>query len=282
MPSSQKKKIILITGATSGIGKATAISLAKKGHHIITHGRLPHRTEAALHDIPQASGFQGKVSAYTCDLSSMQQIRDFAEQVKSEVPRIDVLINNAGIWTQERAVSEDGFEMMLAVNHLAPFLLTGLLLDKVKESKKGRIINLSSGAHRQGKVPFEDMQAEAKFAPFKVYANTKLMNILFSRHLAEKLKTEEISVNSVHPGMVASRFTRDAPQWINLAFKMFALSSMKGAETPVYLASNRKVGAITGEYFVKKKVAKPSALSQDPDLAARLWEWSEKAVGLEY
>lgn len=276
-----EKKTILITGATTGIGKATAIALAKQGHHIITHGRNPARTQVALHDIPQAAG-RGQVSAFTCDLSSLDSVRSFAATVNQQFPQIDLLINNAGVMTNERKLSEDGFEMMVAVNHLAHFLLTGLLLDKIKAAPQGRIINLSSAVHTQGVVNFEDMRSDKKFSAFKVYGNSKLMNILFTRQLAAKLSDTPITVNALHPGVIGSDFARDLPGWMSWAFKVFAKSPESGAKTSLFLATDPTGGKVTGEYFVDSKVAKSSALSKDMELAERLWAWSEDAVGLQY
>lgn len=274
-------KCILITGATSGIGKAAALQFALQGHKVLFNSRNPMRGEKVRDELISASG-NDQIFTIPADLSSFHQIRAFAEGVEKKMPVIDVLINNAGMFASEQRLTEDEFEEMLAVNHLAPFLLTGLLLDNLKQSEAARIINVSSGAHKNGKIYFDDMNGEKEFKPFKRYGDTKLMNVLFSNHLAKKLVDTPITVNSLHPGVVATNVAREFPAWAKKLFAWLSLSPEKGARTTVYLATEAEGGKVTGEYFVKSKIAKTSALAKDADLAERLWRWSEEATDIQY
>ncbi|MEM6344758.1 MAG: SDR family oxidoreductase [Bacteroidota bacterium] len=274
-------KNILITGATSGIGKAAALQLAKQGHKILFNSRNPMRGEKVRDELISASG-NDQIFTLPADLASFQQIKAFAEGVQKKMPTIDVLINNAGMFASEVRLTEDEFEEMLAVNHLAPFLLTGLLLDNLKQSTAARIINVSSAAHRNGNVYFDDMNGEKEFKPFRRYGDTKLMNILFTRHLAKRLAETSITVNSLHPGVVSTNVAREFPAWARKLFEWLSMSPEKGARTTVYLATQAEGGEVSGEYFVKSKLAKLSANAKDMNLAARLWQWSEEATGFSY
>ncbi|MFK7924791.1 MAG: SDR family oxidoreductase [Bacteroidia bacterium] len=275
------QKSILITGATSGIGKAAALQLALQGHNILFNSRNPMRGEKVREELISASG-NSQITTLPANLASFQQIKAFAKGVQKKMPVIDVLINNAGMFASEQRLTEDDYEETLAVNHLAPFLLTGLLLDNLKKSPAARIINVSSGAHKNGKVYFDDMNGEKEFKPFKRYGDTKLMNVLFSRHLAQKLADTDITVNSLHPGVVGTNVAREFPAWARMLFDWLSLSPEKGAQTTVYLATKPEGGKVSGEYFYKSKIAKTSALAKDDELAAKLWQWSEEATGISY
>ncbi|MEL7535076.1 MAG: SDR family oxidoreductase [Bacteroidota bacterium] len=275
------QKNILITGATSGIGKAAALELAKQGHKILFNSRNPMKGEKVRDELISASG-NAQISMLPADLASFQQIKAFAEGVQKKMPVIDVLINNAGIFASKQRLTENEFEEMLAVNHLAPFLLTGLLLDNLKQSDAARIINVASTVHKSGDIQFDDMNAEKEFKALKRYGDSKLMNILFTRHLAKKLSDTPIAVNSLHPGMVGTNVAREFPAWLRAIFSWFSISPEKGAQTTIYLATQAEGGEISGEYFEKSKISKTSASAKDPELAARLWEWSEEATGISY
>ncbi len=275
------QKNILITGATSGIGKAAALELAKQGHKILFNSRNPMRGEKVRDELISASG-NDQISMLPADLASFKQIKAFAEGAQKKMPVIDVLINNAGMFANKQRLTEDEFDEMLAVNHLAPFLLTGLLLDNLEQSEAARIINVASTVHKSGNIHFDDMNGEKEYKPLKRYGDSKLMNILFTRHLAKKLADTPITVNSLHPGMVGTNVAREFPAWLRTIFDWFAISPEKGAKTTIYLATQAEGGEISGEYFEKSKISKTSATAKDADLAARLWAWSEEATGISY
>ena len=268
-------KTVLITGATSGIGNQTALELAKKGASLILSSRDMQRGKEVKRELVKGSG-KDDIIVYPCDFASLKSISDFAKEVAKNHEKIDVLINNAGVWEPNRKLSLDGYELTFAVNHLAPFYLTSLLLDKVKSADQGRIINVSSALHNRGIVDLKDLQSENSYDSMQVYSNTKLMNILFTRSLHEKLKNSSVTVNAVHPGFISTNLARKYNFLIKLFISIFGKNKKKGAETSVFLASDESVATISGEYFVKKKVAQASASSADMTLAKKLWEVSEQ------
>ncbi|MDD5569933.1 MAG: SDR family oxidoreductase [Bacteroidales bacterium] len=275
-----KDRIILITGATSGIGRATAMALAKMQATIVLVARDKNKAIKTVEEIKSESK-NPNVEYLICDLSSLASVRQLAAEFKSKYNRLDVLINNAGMILSTKEKTIDGFEKTFAVCHLAHFLLTGLLLDVIKSSKSSRIINVSSVAHILGHMDFDDLMLEKKYTSTKSYGQAKLANILFTKKLAEKLKGTGVTVNSVHPGGVNTNFNRDLKGFYKFAWsslKYFLLSPEKGAETSIYLASSTEVESVTGEYFIKKKVRKSSAESCNPEIAEKLWEISEKLV----
>lgn len=281
---SMKEKTILITGASSGIGKATALKLAKLGAHIILMARNQERGKAAVNEIKNDS-MNPNIDLAICDLGSFSSIRAFSEQFHQKYDRLDVLINNAGLINKHREVTSDGFEQQFGINYLGHFLLTHLLLDLLKKSAPSRIINISSLAHRFGRIHLEDLQLEEGYGPFKAYAQSKLANVLFTRTLAEKLNGDGVTVNVVHPGTVSTRFgfNRNTykPTVLNRLMKLVSLSKEKGANTPVYLATHPAIEKITGQYFARKKIKKPGKDSRDPELAQKLWKISSQLTGLE-
>ncbi len=213
------------------------------------------------------------------DLSDQRQIRNFAEQVNKTYPKIDILINNAGAYFLKRFESVDGYEMSFALNHLNYFLLTRLLIENLVRSRSARIINVSSIAHKRGTINFDDIHFKKHYNGFNAYAQSKLANILFTKSLANRLKDKNITVNTLHPGNVASNFGRNnglIRYWAKRLIKRNFISTSKGAETVIYLASSDEVTGVSGEYFVDKMIAASSALSNDEKLQERLWEFSEE------
>ncbi|MCK9612550.1 MAG: SDR family NAD(P)-dependent oxidoreductase [Bacteroidales bacterium] len=274
-----KDKICLITGATSGIGKATALALAKKNAHII----ITYRNETIANELKDLIfAITGrKIKMYYCDFSSFVSIRKCAEQILSQHEQINVLINNAGIWESKRKLSEDKIELNFAVNYLAPFLFTNLLLDIIKKSAPARIINVSSGAHRKAEIHFKDLEFSRDFSGYKAYGQSKLANILFTKMLSEKLSGIGVTVNCVHPGVVSTGIFKNMNRIAIAILKPFLFSPEKGAETSVYLASSDDVSHISGKYFSKKKVVLSSAESNDMKKAEKLWEISSEYTGLK-
>ena len=273
-----KGKIILITGATSGIGKETAIGLAREGATIVFTSRDRGRGLTARDEIARLSGSKA-VQFMMCDLASLESIRAFAKDFKKVYDRLDVLMNNAGVWDFKRRESKDGIENIFATNYLAPFLLTNLLLDLLKKSRPSRIVNVSSGLHR-GTIHFDDIEFKRSFFSTAAYSQSKLALILFTRLLAEKLRGTGVTANAVHPGFISTNLGRDAGLFFMYSFKLFGRNPKKGAETPIYLASSPDVEGITGEYFHNCRVEKASCQSRDMDMAAKLWDLSVKYVGL--
>lgn len=272
-------KTIIITGATSGVGKETAISLAGQNALLILPVRNLKKGEKVKSEIEVESGNTG-IYLMECDLASFDSIRNFAGEFKKRFKHLHVLINNAGIWETERKESEDGIELTFAVNHLAPFLLTSLLLDAMRNSSPARIINVSSEAHRVVKMDFTDPEGKKKFSGFKAYGRSKLANILFTRSLSAMLDENEVTANSLHPGGVATNLYEKMNPVFRWIAKIFMISPRKGAETPVYLASSPEVDGISGEYFKNRKITKPSSGARDDRSAERLWELSIKYTGI--
>ncbi|HEY8364557.1 MAG TPA: SDR family oxidoreductase [Haloplasmataceae bacterium] len=275
------QKTILITGASSGIGKACAMELAKKKHRIIILCRNELRGKEALSEIRILSG-NNQVNLMLCDLSSFDDIKRFVKEFKQNYKELDILINNAGTMNYQRKVSIDGFELHLHVNYLAPFLLTNLLLDII--NPQGRIINVSSVAHKIGKIDFNNMNLINHFSMLRAYSQSKLALTLFTFELARRLETRNITVNCLHPGVIISnlgvykekRFIR----FMTNCFKWFFSSYEKGAETICYLADSLETKNLTGKYFVNKKIAKPAKITQDKELAKRLWNYTWEILKL--
>ncbi|HME54442.1 MAG TPA: SDR family oxidoreductase [Candidatus Lokiarchaeia archaeon] len=271
-------KIVLITGATSGIGNATAIELARQGATLILTTRDDARGAATKEEITQLTG-NANIEVLHCDLASFTSIRAFTEEFKEKHDHLDVLINNAGTWDFKRRESADGIENIFAVNFLAPFLMTNLLLDLLQASAPARIINITSGLH-SGTIHFEDIEFKRKFSGFKAYSQSKLALILFTRILAKKLEGTGVVVNCVHPGLNRTDLGRDSGRVTRWMFQHMGQDPQKGAETAVYLASDPAADTVTSEYFVKKQVKKSSKTSYDMAIAQKLWEVAAKYVGL--
>jgi retinol dehydrogenase-12 len=278
-------KICLVTGATRGIGLAASKALASLGATVVLVGRDVGRIESSLASVRQAVP-DAKVESVRADFTSLQEVRALAEAFKARHSRLDVLVNNAGLILHERQVTKDGFEAMFGINHLAPFLLTHLLLDVLKASAPARVVNVASEAHRFyfPKLDFSDLQSERGFNMLRVYGTSKLANILFTQALARRLKGTQVTANVFHPGVVRSGFGHNTQGWMNFvvnAFGMFFISAESGARTLVYLASSPEVEGVSGQYFIRGRPRKPSRTARDEQLAERLWQVSEELTGVK-
>jgi NAD(P)-dependent dehydrogenase (short-subunit alcohol dehydrogenase family) len=270
---------VIITGATGGIGLAAAQELARRGALLSIVARSEARAAGAVAQIKAAGGPATEVEVIYADLSSQASIRKLATEIVARHPKIDVLANNAGAVNSSRRLTEDGFELTWAVNHLAPFLLTNLLLERIRESAPARIITTSSGAHHGAQIPFDDVNAERGYRAggFSRYGQTKLANILFTTELARRLEGTGVTANCFHPGFVASGFNRNNGAFMAFGMTLarpFARSTTKGADTLVWLADQAEVSSETGGYFANRKRKLPSGAAQDAAAALRLWELS--------
>jgi len=268
-----KDKICLVTGANSGIGKATALGLAKMGANVVMVCRDRTRGEEARTEIKAASN----------NLSSQASVRQLAQDFQEKYQLLHVLVNNAGVAPMKRSLTVDGLETTFAVNHLAPFLLTNLLLDVLKASGPSRIVNVSSSAHTRTKMDFDDLQGQKNFSMFRTYSQSKLANVLFTYELDRKLKGTGVAVNALHPGVVRTNLGRDMAGIVRLGFLamgLFIRTPEQGAVTCVYLASSPEVEGVTGKYFVNKREVASSRESYDEAVARRLWEVSEQLTQL--
>jgi NAD(P)-dependent dehydrogenase (short-subunit alcohol dehydrogenase family) len=277
-----KDKICIVTGANSGIGKATAKELALQGATVILVCRNKEKGTLALQEI-KALSKNDSVELLIADLSSQKEIRLLADKIRKKYPKIHVLINNAGAVHDKRTETVDKIETTFATNHLAYFLLTSLLLDNLKSAPKARIINLASEAQRTGKINFDDLNLKSDFSAIKSYSQSKLANVIFTYELARRLKDTNVTANCVHPGLVRTNFGKDLNgvfKGIIVLMKPFMRKSEKGAETVVWLASSPNVEGITGKYFTDKKEIKSNEMSYDPEVAKQLWLVSEKMTGL--
>ncbi|MGA9114925.1 MAG: SDR family oxidoreductase [Candidatus Dormiibacterota bacterium] len=277
-------KRVIITGATGGIGLAAACELARRGARLSIVARSESRASAAVTRITAAGGAGTEVQVLNADLSSQASVRTLAAEILAGQPRIDVLINNAGAIYGSRQLTVDGLELTWAVNHLAPFLLTNLVLERIRASAPARIITTSSGAHHGAQVPFDDMNAESGYRGrgFGRYGETKLGNILFTVELARRLEGMGVTANCFHPGFVASGFNRNNGGLMAFGMSLarpFARSPEKGADTLVWLADSADVSAESGGYFANRQRRTPSAAAQDLTAARRLWEVSEEQTG---
>jgi retinol dehydrogenase 12 len=271
--------VCIVTGATSGIGKETALELARQGATMVLAVRNTTLGESVKQEIIQATG-NANIDVMACDAASFASIMAFASAFKTKYDRLNILVNNAGIMERTRKVSRDGIELTFAVNHLAPFLLTKLLLPTLKASAPSRIVNVSSDAHRSAVINFDDLEAKQQFSFFRVYGQSKLANILFTRQLASLLQGTGVTANALHPGVVATKLFDLIPAFVRGVAKMFMLTPAQGAETSVYLASSPEVANVTGKYFSKKKIAPISDAAQNADTAERLWQVSEEYVSI--
>ncbi len=277
-------KVCMITGATSGIGKAAAIALASCNPTLFLVARSPERAKRSVEEIAEASG-NTKIETLIGDFASLQDIRRVAAEFLATGQPLHILFNNAGVVMLNREETVDGFETTFAVNHLGYFLLTNLLLDRIRESAPARIVNTASGAHAYsgGRLDFDDLQSSKSFSSMKVYAKSKLANILFTRTLGQKLDGSGVTVNCFHPGLVGSNLAVNnglLAKLMVLALRPIARTNEKGAETGVYLCLSPKVEDKTGLYFYDKKPKWPKSYAQNDKDAARLWEESLKLTGL--
>jgi NAD(P)-dependent dehydrogenase (short-subunit alcohol dehydrogenase family) len=272
-------KTVLITGANQGIGKASAIALGKLGAKLVLVCRNREKAEAAIAEIEKA-GAQN-VELIVADLASQADVRRVAREFKAKHDRLDVLLNNAGVLVTSRRTTVDGIEETLAINHLAYFLLSKLLLDVLEASAPARIVNVSSEAHRSGTMHWDDLQFEKGYSSFQAYGQSKLCNILFTRELARRVDPKKVTVNCLHPGVVASGFGQTYGGFMSALIKVahiFMINTEKGAKTQVWLASSPDVAGVTGKYFDKCREKRPTEEAMNDDAARRLWELSEKLV----
>src|SRR5262245_57965910 len=279
---SMQDKICLVTGATSGIGRVTAQALAQQGATVVLVGRNPERTAATVSRLQQETG-NPHVEYLLADLSAQAQVRQLAAEFQRRFARLDVLLNNAGAFFSQRHVSVDGIEMTLALNHLAYFLLTHLLLDTLKATPAARLVNVSSDAHRKAQFDFADPQGAQRYRGWRAYCQSKLANLLFTYELARRLAGTGVTANAVHPGFVATGFGHNNRGLITLGVwiaQFTALSPEQGAETLIYLATSPEVAGVTGAYFVKKRSVESSVASYDQAVAQRLWQLSTELTGL--
>ena len=276
----------MVTGATSGIGAATSLALAQQGATMIVVGRNQKKTKQTVNKIIATTG-NSLVDYLLADLSSQKDIHQLSKQFKNRYQRLDVLINNAGAKFVKRQETVDGYEMSFALNHLAYFLLTNLLLDLLKESGEGRIINVASGAHGGcSGINFDDLQSEKGFIGKQAYAQSKLANILFTYELSRRLERTGVTVNALHPGGVATNFCKNNG-WISWLKHVTAhllagdlVGPAEGAKTSIYLATSQEVEGVSGKYFSNQKPVRSSAASYDKEAAKRLWDVSLELTGL--
>ena len=286
--STMQNQFVLVTGATSGIGKETATTLAQLGAHVVLLARNAEKAEATQREIQAAAG-HNRVDVLLADLADLGQVRRAAAEFNARYPRLDVLVNNAGLlFGAEREVSPDGNELGLATNHLGPFLLTSLLFDKLKASPAARVVNVASAAYKMARPDLADVQSARRYGPMQVYGNTKLYNIMFTQELARRLRAHgiaNVTTNAVHPGVVASNFGSSGGGWMSTAVQLmrpFMLSVAKGAETSIYLAADPAIGQTSGGYFTRKKARPVRHAFNTPAHARQLWELSEQLTETQF
>ncbi|OLE91205.1 MAG: short-chain dehydrogenase [Crenarchaeota archaeon 13_1_20CM_2_51_8] len=274
-------KTCLITGGNSGIGKATALGLARMGANVVVVSRSKEKGEAALNEIIAKSGNQN-VELMLADMSSQDSIRRLASDFKAGHEKLHLLVNNAGVYLTRRTTTVDGLESTFATNHLGPFLLTNLLLDLLKASAPSRIVNVTSDAHNGAKVNFEDLQGEKEFSGWQAYGQSKLAMILFTHELSKMLEGTGVTVNSAHPGVVRTNFANNNGL-VTFGFRLmrpFFLSPATAAKRILYVATSPDLEGVTGEYFTKMRAVKSSQESYEDDSAKRLWQMSEQLTKL--
>ena len=282
-PAGMSGKTCIVTGANSGIGKETALGLARMGAHVVMVCRNAEKGKAALEEIRRESG-SSQVDLLIADMSSQASVRALAEQIRQKYSRLDVLVNNAGGGAGAGTLSADGIEMTIATNHLGAALLTLLLLDLLKASAPARIVNVSSEAQRRARLDMNNLPFERqKYGGFTAYGHSKLLMNAFTFELARRLEGTGVTANCLHPGVVATNiWGANPPLILKLVIalvKPFMLNSKEGAVVSLYLATSPDVAQVTGQYFVKSKPAKPNPLSQDPKFMAQAWLWTEKMIG---
>lgn len=276
-------KVCLVTGATNGIGKETVLALAGLGATVILVGRNAARCSATVEEIKQKTG-STTIEAMTADLSLMADVRRLAEQVKAKYQRLHVLLNNAGAIFMGRQVTSEGYEMTFALNHLNYFLLTNLLLETLKASAPARIVNVSSDAHKGEHLDFADLQSEKGYFGFTAYGRSKLANVVFTYELSRRLAGTNVTANVLHPGFVRSGFGHNNNPLVKIGIgiaQLVAISPVRGAQTPIYLASSPEVEGVTGKYWEKNQAVPSSKQSYDESTWTRLWDISEQITQLK-
>ena len=276
-------KTVLVTGGTGGIGRATAEGLARLGARVAVTGRDIARTQAAAAEIAAATA-NPAVDAFAADLSVQAGVRRLARDVLDACPRLDVLVNNAGGFWARRHLTADGLEYTFALNHLAPFLLTNLLLDQLTASAPARIVTVSSGAQALGKIDFDDLQGERAYSGQRAYNQSKLANVMFTYELARRLAGTGVTATVLHPGVTRTAFGTEDPtammRTMTLIARPFMKTPQQGAATPIYLASSPEAEGVTGQYFANRRPKKSGKPSYDTAAAARLWQVSARLAGL--
>ena len=269
-------RVVVVTGANTGIGKAAALALARRGAHVVLVCRSEERGRQALAEVRSAA-VDGGADLVAIDLASLAAVRAGAAEILARHARIHALVNNAGMVSMQRQVSADGYELTFAVNQLAPFLLTELLLPRLTASAPARIVNVASEAHRRCQMRWDDVLLERSYSAVFAYAQSKLANILFTRELARRIAGSGVTANAVHPGVVATDLVRRAPLPVRWGFRLFGLTVEKGAQGPVMLAED--TSGVSGRYFKRTREATPSAAARDDAAAARLWALCEQLTG---
>lgn len=266
------QRVILVTGATDGIGRQTALELLRRGAYVFVHGRNAAKASKVAEELAKESG-SAAVTPVFADLSSMAEVRRLAKDLDGSIERLDVLINNAGVFLHERQTTVDGHEVTFAVNHLAPFLLTHLLLPKLRRSEQGRIVTVSSIAHSRGRIDFDDLKSEKYFHGYTAYATSKLANVLFAYDMARRLKNSPMTSNALHPGVITTKL-------LKTGFGTTGASLARGAATSVKVAMDPALQTTTGKYFADEREQTSSSTSHDLQLQQRLYEVSCELVGV--
>ena len=275
------QRVAVVTGASSGIGLHTALGLARAGMRVVMAGRDRARTEQASRWVIERSG-SDQVDMALVDFSRLAEVRRLADEILSGHDRLDVLVNNAGLFSPKYRFSADGFELTFAVNHLAPFLLTNLLLDRLKASAPARVVTVASEAHRRSRIDLGHITRPPDWTMMRAYGRSKLCNILFTRELASRLDPAEVAASCLHPGMVATAIGQRGGL-VELGwrlYKPFMISPEQGADTPVFLATVPDPTPFHGGYVVRRALAEPDPAARDSDVARGLWDESARLVGL--
>ncbi len=272
-------KVVAVTGANAGIGKAAALALARMGARVAMVSRSRERGEAARAEVVRESG-SAAVDLFLADLSAQREVRRLAAEIRERCGRLDVLVNNAAVYTRERRLSPDGIELQFAVNHLAPFLLTNLLLDLLERSAPARVVTVGSEAHRPVRLNWDDLQGERRYSGLRAYGTAKLANLLFTRELARRTAGTGVTANAVHPGVVGTELLFGGWGPLRL-LRRFMRTPEQGARVVVRLASAPELEGVTGRYFRDEREVQPSAAALDDDAARRLWRLSAELTGLD-
>lgn len=278
---SQSESVMIVTGATNGIGLVSAHELARTGATVVLVGRNPQRIESAMAQI-QSDVPDAKLDSFAADLSRISEVQLLANYITDSYDRVDVLLNNAGAFFQAQQVSAEGIEMTFALNHMAPFVLTNLLMRSLRASAPARVINVSSAAHQGATIDIRDIHAPKRYSGWKAYAQSKLCNLLFTYELAERLQDSDVTANALHPGFVKTGFGQGTPSTFSAFFgflqQYFAITPEQGAATSIYLASSPAVAAITGRYYVNKQAVPSSRASYDYTMRRQLWDLSTQLM----
>jgi len=266
-------KTVLVTGSTDGIGKQTALDLARLGYRVIIHGRSDEKVLSAASELKQRLGKEAAVETWACDLTSLAEVRARGAELLARVPRLDVFLHNASLISNARQESADGFELTLAVSHLAPFALAHILLPALKAAAPARVVMVSSQVHNSGRIDLNDLQLERSYSGYGAYGQAKLCNVLFANGLAARFDSHILTANSLHPGVVGTKLLR------GLGIRSGPDSLEEGAKTSVYLASSPEVEGVSGRYFTRSREARQSREADSAQLREDFWSLSEKLTG---